>query len=606
MRLQTILKPNPQICKIEELYFHKQSDCMRVDGFFNLFYIKKRKKYTSLSKLFLKLCLKGWSEIHLMHDQEEIEREQLIATEERQYTFQLPYAKMNTGVFWFWLKQDVGTLKDSILEGYYEGISDNYNQVNIITDICTYRREDYVLRNMETICKHVFANSELEVRDHLQVLLVDNGNTLEQHKKISALIKTEPNISIYPNPNAGGAGGFARGMLEAIDLNEKGAEFTHLLLMDDDAVFDPDLFVRLYGFLAQLDPKYRKLIIGGSLMREDYPQLQYACGEKFKNFSIQNLFPMKDMCKFSNCMSDYMQQVTYPKDTYSGWWCCCYSMETIRRDNLPIPLFIHHDDIEYGIRNQKNGIVFLNGIGVWHRGFELTFAGANRYYDVRNALITTALHDCSKSWWHVLKYVWKSMTRMLISYRYEEAELSCLGLLDFCRGPKWLWKQEPEVLNNHLRSRIRLESNENLRERLGERQFTEVMQKIKTYTDKLDIQQIVNCCDKKITLEMIKKILTFNGWFLPAKRDDNNGIKIISAMDSPFEAYREKEVILFEPFSQKATIARRDYYKLVKILKLYVVAVKAAIIDYQKAARAYREEIGEITSYKSWKSYLKI
>ncbi|MDQ9768331.1 hypothetical protein RFZ33_14760, partial [Acinetobacter baumannii] len=63
------------------------------------------------------------------------------------------------------------------------------------------------------------------------------------------------------------------------------------------------------------------------------------------------------------------------------------------RDNLPIPLFLHHDDIEYGIRNRDQGIVFLNGIGVWHKGFEQTFPGVNVYYDVRNTLITVALTE---------------------------------------------------------------------------------------------------------------------------------------------------------------------------------------------------------------------
>ena len=49
------------------------------------------------------------------------------------------------------------------------------------------------------------------------------------------------------------------------------------------------------------------------------------------------------------------------------------SLDVVTRDNLPIPLFLHHDDIEYGIRNQAHGIAFLNGIGVWHKGFEQTF-----------------------------------------------------------------------------------------------------------------------------------------------------------------------------------------------------------------------------------------
>ena len=47
------------------------------------------------------------------------------------------------------------------------------------------------------------------------------------------------------------------------------------------------------------------------------------------------------------------------------------SLNLVRPDNLPIPLFLHHDDIEFGIRNQKAGIVFLNGLAYGIRGLNL-------------------------------------------------------------------------------------------------------------------------------------------------------------------------------------------------------------------------------------------
>lgn len=408
MRLQTILKPNPQICSVKELYFHEDDSFLYADGFFNLFYIEKRKTFTELEQLKLCLHLKGWSKIVLMHDREMFQTKELEAEETRDYCFELPYAETERGVFWFKLEKAGDS--ERLLEGYYSGISPICNPVHIAVDICTYRREAYVLRNMQSICAGLFADDALEVRKHLQLMLIDNGNTLSSNKELQKLIEKEPRIRIYPNKNAGGAGGFTRGMLEAIAQNERNdTAITHILLMDDDAVFDPDLFVRLYGLLAQLKPEHRKITVGGGLMREDFPYLQYACGERFQNFVVQNLYPLRDMREYSNCTSEYMLGTMLPAGTYSGWWCCCYSMETVRRDNLPIPLFIHHDDIEYGLRNQKNGIVFLNGISVWHRGFELTFTGANRYYDVRNSLISTALHDSKKGKWDALCYVWKSM-----------------------------------------------------------------------------------------------------------------------------------------------------------------------------------------------------
>ena len=33
---------------------------------------------------------------------------------------------------------------------------------------------------------------------------------------------------------------------------------------------------------------------------------------------------------------------------------------------LPIPAFIHFDDIEYGVRHSDKGVILINGICVWH------------------------------------------------------------------------------------------------------------------------------------------------------------------------------------------------------------------------------------------------
>ena len=78
--------------------------------------------------------------------------------------------------------------------------------------------------------------------------LIDNGRTLSEHEEISRLVKEYPDvIRIIPNRNVGGAGGFTRGMIEAIEEKEH-LGLTHVQMMDDDAVMDPELFVRAYGF----------------------------------------------------------------------------------------------------------------------------------------------------------------------------------------------------------------------------------------------------------------------------------------------------------------------------------------------------------------------
>ncbi|MEI3199181.1 MAG: hypothetical protein V8S12_01795 [Lachnospiraceae bacterium] len=55
---------------------------------------------------------------------------------------------------------------------------------------------------------------------------------------------------------------------------------------------------------------------------------------------------------------------------YTGWWYTCIPLRCIDNDNLPLPIFIHRDDVEYGLRVGKKKFIFLNGIGVWHEAFE--------------------------------------------------------------------------------------------------------------------------------------------------------------------------------------------------------------------------------------------
>ena len=43
---------------------------------------------------------------------------------------------------------------------------------------------------------------------------------------------------------------------------KKEAGFTHILLMDDDAVIEPDALVRIYGFLTMLKEKWKTMTIG--------------------------------------------------------------------------------------------------------------------------------------------------------------------------------------------------------------------------------------------------------------------------------------------------------------------------------------------------------
>lgn len=602
MRLQTILFPTESICGNEELYFHRRKDGIDFDGYFNLFYIEKRKKYSQLDGLKLVLWLRGVTSVCLMHDQTMLRQIQLDEPEMLcEYEFDLPYKDSSSGVFWFALKMECAEKVE--VKGYFEGSISKMSPVSIAAVICTYKRETYVYRNLQCF-DNVLKEKTLEVGTHLRLFVVDNGQTLEEHIPIQQLVQEcGGQVSIFKNPNAGGAGGFTRGMLEALK-RKKTEGLTHVLLMDDDAVFEPDLFVRLYGFLSTLKKEYSSITVGGNLMREDFPYLQHASGEWFKDFKVHNDHILMDLRDFNTCISDFMCCPDLKPQTYSGWWCCCFSLETVREDNLPIPLFLHYDDVEYGLRNRKNGIVFLNGIGAWHKGFELAFAGSTRYYDVRNTLITTALHQPEQSCFAVKKWVWRNIIGAILEFRYGEAYLAYQGLVDFCKGPDWLVSQNPEELNQEIRKGFVMEPLDKLRDQLSMEEYRNVCLRIASYEKDIGIDQIREFYAPYRRKGHFLKKVVWNGWFLPSSQKRQDELPIVAALETPYKVFRKREIILFEPLGKKALLAKRDYGKLKQILKCLVQTNILVDRFYRKAAVEYRERLNEITSVSAWEKYL--
>lgn len=597
MRLQTIRFPNKDICGEEEMYLHRQDGWLNFNGYFNLFYIEKRKKYCRLDGVKLYLQIQGASSIRLMHDQEVI-RQIELSLSDRVCEIEFPYQAYESGVFWFAVQPRQWDPLE--LSGYFEGIGKPSREINIGAVICTYKREGYVYRNLQSL-KELFEQSDVQAGNHLKIFVIDNGQSLQRYQPIQSLAeKYKEKILIFGNCNAGGAGGFTRGMMEALK-RRKQEGLTHVLLMDDDAVFEPDLFVRLYGFLSFLKEEWQDLTVGGNLMREDFPYLQHAGGEWFGGFKVHNDHILMDLRSFEACRADCLCQTDYRPGTYSGWWCCCFSLNTVREDNLPIPLFLHYDDVEFGLRSQGKGIVFLNGIGAWHKGFEYAFAGSTRYYDVRNTLITTALHQPRQKKIAVKKWVWRNIIGALLEYRYGEARLAYQGLVDFCKGPDWLISQNPERLNQKIRGKFSLNSLEELKKQVSPREYEEILRQIRSSRMQIDAEQIRNFYSPSRRKGHFLHKALWNGWFLPAKKGP---LIAVSAMDTPYKAFRCKRILLFEPFSEKVLLAQRDYGEFKKILKCLIKTSMLVDRFYQKAACEYRERLSEITSMSAWERYL--
>lgn len=579
MRIQNIRFPEADICQEEELYFHRNGEWIDFNGYFNLFYIEKRKKYTNQETLTLHLELQGCQAVRLMKDENVIQEIALIGESEgsQTYEFDFPYQETETGVFWFSVKPATDMEQDMLnLTGWYEGTCQAEKPVRIAAVVCTFKRESYILRNVKSILRFLEQPENKAMK--LCYWLVDNGRTLSEHEEISSLIKRHPDtFRIIPNRNVGGAGGFTRGMIEAIEEKEN-LGLTHVQMMDDDAVMDPELFVRAYGFLGMRKDEWEDIRLGGTLLREDYPYICQAMGEWFEKLHVTNNLVMTDMRSFKNCCKPLVERPHDEYKMYSGWWCCCYSLNTVREDNLPLPIFIHRDDIEYEIRNRETGVVFLNGFNVWHKGFEVNFLGTNAYYDARNNLIYIALHEKNLSKISIWKWYMKFLLTAILKMRYEEADFIYQGVKDFMKGPEWLIDLDAERKNNQLREQMPM---------------MEPMQTEEWPT----LEELKRCYSPQRHKGKTWEKITFNGWFLPG--DKKKGI--LRPYDAPFSIYRKKNIELWDTGAGKKREASRNIGQLIKTLGYSMSIYKMLTFQYENVKKEYKRQFEALKSKTIWR-----
>ena len=603
IQLQSILLPDTDICAVSQLYYHKTGSRIDFNGYFNLFYLEKRKKYTNLQSLSLCVRLQGYRELVLVHNGVDLQTIVLTPEQSQEYEIVFPYERYQEGCFWFALIKEERALQSHI-SGCYAGEieQEKFRQVTICVDICTYKREDYVARNLRLLKERLFDKASLDVSKHIKIYVVDNGNTLKDCRPIQELSSLYADkLLVFSNKNAGGAGGFTRGMVEALKA-KKEAGFTHILLMDDDAVIEPDALVRIYGFLTMLKETWKDMTIGGAMLREECPYLLYCAGEWWQNGEIQNPHMDLDLRKLDHAAGRPLTEAGHEYDRYSGWWCCCYSLEVVREDNLPVPLFLHHDDIEYGIRNRRNGIVFLNGIGVWHRGPGEVFPGSNIYYDTRNNLIEIALHQKRKKRRAAGKILFRGLTSAVIRLKYEDVDLVYRGFVDFLKGPGWLYHQNPESLHKEIRNMAcRMYSLDELRKKLTDREYEDVARQIDEYI-------VERCAHTNVESRHWKKkffilhLLGCNGCFLPFQ---GNEIKAIFPQCTPLDTFHRKKVVMYET-EDRTYLLQRDYKKLLGILIIYIKMFFLLRKNFNTAVQKYENNFLEITNQKAWEVYLNL
>ena len=327
------------------------------------------------------------------------------------------------------------TAATEIRNGYYEVSFDGEpRDVELSIATTTFRKEKFIERNIELVKTELLA-SDYDIAKHLTMHVIDNGSTLD------AAALSDEHVIVTPNENVGGAGGFARGMIESL---EQSTPATHVLLMDDDVEVSPESILRTYNLLRIVNDEYAEAFVSGAMLNIEDTQDQKEDTGFISTYdgSCVPAKPPLQVTKFVDVVYNecFDESVCVPEDAhrYAAWWYCVIPTTVIERNGLPLPIFVRFDDVEYGIRcNPK--FMTMNGICVWHAKFDIRYnAGVERYQTVRNQMIgqaVTGLAPSMKTMLHSLHHMVDLESR---KFNYTDAELALDGFEDFLKGPKFI------------------------------------------------------------------------------------------------------------------------------------------------------------------------
>lgn len=590
MIIQNVVFPKKAICDETELYYRKiqgslssgeaglvlaQQTELSFFTYFNGFSADKWNQYTNIGEVHAAVQCQGDGEVSLWRAIQlgkELKKECLHTEAVCEGVCRIPFdCREQSGILYLTVKAK-GEMK--IERAYFECQEEVCRPVTIAVGICTFRREEFIIKTLDTLRRGLIENESSPLYQRLYVYVSDNGNTLP----LSEL--SDEYVHVMANKNAGGAGGFGRCMLEAYNAKDK-YNFTHILLMDDDIVLEPESILRTYAILAYAKSYYSDAMLGGALLRMDVPYLQHANGEMWQGGRIGFTKRGYDLRSGEMLMKN---EEDLPME-YNGWWFCCIPLAEYFR-GFPLPVFIHGDDIEYGLRFDKK-IMTMNGIGVWHDAFDNRKASSMEYYDMRNTLITCAIHHPEFSVMHIVKSVCRHLAGQMLHYREEDQLLTMKGVEDFCKGVQFLKETDPISLHQEIMQMgYRMtDVSEELAELHAEKYYT------KPQPERLYEEHGFSK----------RHLLSVNGWLLPAKKETLP----IPMGKHPDCLYRYKNVLLYDPDTKQGFFVRRKRKNLFltagRCFRMWRLLRK----NYRRAVADFCEYGKELTERGFWEEYLR-
>lgn len=535
--------------------------------YFNSFFAAERKRLTEIERVrfLLKLCGTGRVQIRRTDSRG---NEKLLAEvpfalkEETELTIGSDYSLSRLGtVCWLRILADRGGVS---LTGGCVVTESEARQVRFACCFCTYQREREIRRTVQTLLKGVSAEDS-PLKERVDFYIADNGHTLRPEDFGDA-----EQVFLFENPNYGGSGGFTRCLMEA-GLKNKG-RYSHLILMDDDALILSSVLERTAQLAAFLKPEYQAYMIGGALLSQQQPWLQVENGAEFRRRGSALNGERIDLRIFENVRRILRRD----RDVnYNAWFFACIPGSFVTDTNLPLPFFLHGDDIEYGLRFQKR-ILSLNGICAWHPDPTTNRKPAMNYYNHRNYSIIEAIHGADTSAEQYLVTEGIKILRYLTEYRYDDALCSIRGSEDFLKGIDWLRRQDPEALNREV-----------MAWRQQERCHIEhAAEQIPAPSKAGKRNRLVKLLNLALPIKTERRVYGADaGW-------------------PEIDHGRTGEICIVDPVTGDGLRYRRDRQKQREVWKAFRQFSRHLLAEYGRIAEQWRERWPELANETFWREYL--
>ena len=435
--LQNVIPPEPGICTETELYFRggegvafdpdhtafnvPAGQTLSFDSYFNLFNLENWLSACALDGLVLELCGNGTVDLQVLHVSADSDTPEVIAQEHTSLSHTTPVC-LDLGHVLARHRQGVLFLSLTALSADVTLTAARFaspTQIDIwpalTLSITTFQREAEV---EETLTRLKAFLADYIYKDHIRLQVVDNGQSLD--------IPAHNGLCLYPNRNLGGAGGFARGLLEA---HEAGA--SHCLFMDDDASFHMENIARAYVFLALAqDPR---TALAGAMINAGQKWRLWENGAWFDG-SCRPLHHGVDLRQRDALLQfQHSMHAPVPDSLYGGWWFFAFPLAGLR--HYPFPFFVRGDDVSFSIANDF-AIHTLSGVASFQEGFTEKENAQTLYLDLRSHLAHhLSLGLLERGRFGTAALAIHFLMRSLLRCHYASANAQLLAWQDVMAGP---------------------------------------------------------------------------------------------------------------------------------------------------------------------------